>query len=408
LTPYKSLAFRDLLDRTALRMELCRKALIELYRSLCYERVMPSSFELYDNLLDLVSPAFRRDLMSFQGPGGELLSLRGEMTVATVSLLKRYYLPQDRPKRFFYLEKLFRKGGERMEFYQAGVELIGAPLELPSDLEVLYLLFKSLDVVGLRDYLVLLGDSDVLAGVLARGELSREEREMLSSALSLSSRTALEEVLPRLDLPEGERTFLSRLYFMRGGEEVLEEAEGLLENPTSRRALARLGERYRALRGMGLEPRVEVDLSLSRELGFYSGLIFEVVFEGLRLGGGGRYDALLRRMGMLDGAVGFALELDLLAELTTLDEVLPERVGLWVDPHIPFEEVVLRLEALVSMGLQVELLHASSLEEARSQCRKRSIGRVCCPDPSGFLRFVDASSGCELSRLEVEGLGRGR
>lgn len=396
--------FRDLLDRTALKMELCRKALIELYRSMSYERVMPSSFELYENLLELVSPAFRRDLLSFQGPEGELLSLRGEMTVATVSLLKRYYLPQDRPKRFFYLEKLFRKGGGRLEFYQAGVELIGASLDLQSDLEVLYLLIRSLETVGLKDYLVLLGDSEVLGGLLSREGLSREEREMLSYALSLSSRTALEEVLSRLPLPPGEKALLSRLYFMRGGEEVLDEAEGLLENFASRRAIRRLRERYLALKGMGLEPRVEVDLSLSRELGFYSGLIFEVVFEGLRLGGGGRYDALLRRMGMLDGAVGFALELDLLAELTTLDETLPERVGLWLDPALPFERLIPHLERLVAMGFQVELLHASSLEEALHQCRSRSVGRLCSLDPSGGLRVIDASSGCEASPLEVKGL----
>jgi ATP phosphoribosyltransferase regulatory subunit HisZ len=58
--------------------------------------------------------------------------------------------------------------------------------------------------------------------------------------------------------------------------------------------------------------RVQIDLGLLRDLGYYSGAILEVYDPALGhiLGGGGRYDALLRRFGVDLPAAGFALYLE--------------------------------------------------------------------------------------------------
>ena len=61
------------------------------------------------------------------------------------------------------------------------------------------------------------------------------------------------------------------------------------------RATARLQETYEALVERGVADRVQIDLGLLRDLGYYSGAIFEVYDPALGhvLGGGGRYDGLL-------------------------------------------------------------------------------------------------------------------
>jgi len=65
-----------------------------------------------------------------------------------------------------------------------------------------------------------------------------------------------------------------------------------------------------------LEPavakRVIFDLGLSRDIGYYTGAVFEIYDPtiGTPIGGGGRYDDLLRRFGRPLPAVGFALGLE--------------------------------------------------------------------------------------------------
>jgi ATP phosphoribosyltransferase regulatory subunit len=58
--------------------------------------------------------------------------------------------------------------------------------------------------------------------------------------------------------------------------------------------------------------RVIFDLGLARDLGYYTGAVFEVYDPALgdTLGGGGRYDELLGRFGRPLPAVGFALSID--------------------------------------------------------------------------------------------------
>jgi ATP phosphoribosyltransferase regulatory subunit HisZ len=98
---------------------------------------------------------------------------------------------------------------------------------------------------------------------------------------------------------------------LRGGREVLEEARGL-GGAAVERATARIGETYEALEARGVADRVRIDLGLLRDLGYYSGAILEVYDPALGhvLGGGGRYDRLLKRFGLDLPAAGFALYLE--------------------------------------------------------------------------------------------------
>jgi ATP phosphoribosyltransferase regulatory subunit len=62
----------------------------------------------------------------------------------------------------------------------------------------------------------------------------------------------------------------------------------------------------------GVAERVIFDLGLVRNIGYYTGAVFDVYDPalGARIGGGGRYDDLLARFGRSLPAVGFALGVD--------------------------------------------------------------------------------------------------
>jgi ATP phosphoribosyltransferase regulatory subunit HisZ len=75
------------------------------------------------------------------------------------------------------------------------------------------------------------------------------------------------------------------------------------------RATQRLRATYEALVERGVGERIQLDLSLLRDLGYYTGAILEVYDPALGhiLGGGGRYDELLGRFGRPMPAAGFSL-----------------------------------------------------------------------------------------------------
>jgi ATP phosphoribosyltransferase regulatory subunit len=75
------------------------------------------------------------------------------------------------------------------------------------------------------------------------------------------------------------------------------------------RATQRLRDVAAGIQAQGLGDRVIFDLGLVRELGYYTGAIFDVYDPALGhvIGGGGRYDELLGRFGRPLPACGFGL-----------------------------------------------------------------------------------------------------
>lgn len=71
-----------------------------------------------------------------------------------------------------------------------------------------------------------------------------------------------------------------------------------------------------ALSARGIDrSRMVVDLGLARGISYYTGVIFELTLDGAYLGGGGRYDGLVRALGGEDmPALGFAFALDQLVD----------------------------------------------------------------------------------------------
>ncbi len=94
---------------------------------------------------------------------------------------------------------------------------------------------------------------------------------------------------------------------------MLEQARGLggVGGPSGRSRGYRCRRPTRRWRERGVAERVQIDLGLLRDLGYYGGAILEVYDPALGyVLGGGRYDGLLRPFGLELPAAGFALYLE--------------------------------------------------------------------------------------------------
>jgi ATP phosphoribosyltransferase regulatory subunit len=246
---------------------------------------------------------------------GDVLALRSDMTIPIARVVGTRYADAPTPLRFCYFAHAWRaveRGvGEPREFLQGGLELIGADGP-EGDAEVLALTVAALDAVGLRRHRVGVGDGSLYRTVLHGAAVPEEEHVPLLRCLSRRDLVGLEARVAALDgLSAAERERLVELPALRGGPEVLDHAEGL------RPLHARLEER-------GVADRVIFDLGLVRELGYYTGAVFEVYDPavGFALGGGGRYDELLGRFGRELPACGVALDLQRVHQAQAAEEAL--------------------------------------------------------------------------------------
>jgi len=289
-----------------------KAALIEVFEARGYGEVATPAIEYDEVMARADGPA--RSSYRFFDESGELLTLRSDMTVPIARLVATRFAAGEPPFRFSYLASGYRavrpQRGQMREFVQAGVELIGAsPAE--GAVEVIEVLEEALDAAGLGRAVIGLGDADLYRRLLEELGVEGEARDSVLASLATHDLVALEQKLLEAGIGAERAQSCARLTQLRGGREVLEQARGL-GGAAVEGAIAQLSETYDELQRRGAADRVQIDLGLLRDLGYYSGAILEVYDPALGyvLGGGGRYDGLMKQFGQDLSAAGFALYLD--------------------------------------------------------------------------------------------------
>ena len=249
---------------------------------------------------------------------GAVLALRSDMTIPIARVVATRYAYAKPPLRFSYLAHAWRatdRGvGEPREFLQAGLELIGIP-GADAEAEVVAIAVEALSAAGLRRHRIGVGDGALYRSLLASFGAPPERHLQMLEALSRRDLVGLEGQVRDLELGDAERDLLVRLPLLRGGREILERAADEAGQESAGRdavvtALDGLRALHERLDAKGVADRVIFDLGLVRELGYYTGAVFEVYDPavGFTLGGGGRYDELIGRFGRDLPACGIALD----------------------------------------------------------------------------------------------------
>jgi ATP phosphoribosyltransferase regulatory subunit len=301
---------RDILPDEMRELRHLSTALLETFDRFGYGEVWTPTME-YEEVL--VQGDERAAGMSYRlfDERGHVLALRPDMTIPIARLVANRYADAEPPLRFCYLSHAYRavrpQRGQQREFLQAGVELIGADAP-EGTVEVLEVLCAALDAAGLARARIGLGDAGLYRRLLDVMSVAPDDRDRMLAALESHDFVALEAELAGLALEQSKREVLAAIPQLRGGVEVIDRAVeiggGDVESATSR-----LRDTAAGIAERGIAERVIFDLGLVRDLGYYSGAIFEVYDPALGhvLGGGGRYDDLLGRFGRPLPACGFAL-----------------------------------------------------------------------------------------------------
>ncbi len=307
LTPMLPEGLRDLLPERAARRRAVARTVLASFERYGYATVVLPAFERESVVARGVGGAVRRELLRFLDPDvGDVLVLRPDMTPQIARLVSTRYGEHPGPIRLSYEGSVVRRPRGRAQrqrqLSQAGIECISfAPPH--ADIEVIAATLHALHALGLSNLVVELSHAGALSAVM--DALPVEVREPVADALAVRDHAVWRSLLSGPALAHVERLV-----------ECVGEAAELRD---WRPALAELGhaEIVESLAAVeaGLRDsgsRIIVDLGELRGRGYYTGVFFQVLADGVGspLAAGGRYDALLGRYGAPRTATGAAIDLE--------------------------------------------------------------------------------------------------
>ncbi len=385
------------------------KEILSTFNSWGYQEVTPPLFEYLDIFsLGVEEEALDSAYKFVDRATGRIMVLRPDVTPQIARIAATLLSDQARPLRLCYSANVFRheaeNAGRERELLQIGGELIG-PSDAEADAEMIVLTIEILRRIGLKSFRITLGQMEFTRGILSPFNTSPAFFKEIRHHVAKKEASALEKCLKREAVDAKTRKQVLSLLDLLGGEAVFRRAEGLSENPACQAGLQRLKDVYAILKTYGYQDDLLIDLGEVRGFDYYTGTIFEIFAEGFgsELGGGGRYDRLLKKFGKPAPSTGFALYIDRIQ--SALDKVSPNKnAHTWVDFFVLHQsdtiQTAVTLSAeLRSAGFRVIRKNgfkndkiAMYREEARSQKIKHIILFVE-GDPKNRLALIDPVTG---------------
>jgi histidyl-tRNA synthetase len=320
----KSKGMRDLFPED---MEKFR-VINEIFRDSChkwgYEEVKTPTLE-YLHLFTsagTLTPGMLGKVYSFldwDGWSGERVVLRPEATIPVARMYIESLSHKELAKLFYIVNNfVFEESGKKnREKWQFGAELIGMGSPL-ADVELVVLAVEVLKKLGLENIELKLSHAGLTRGILQKLGLNSEEQNQVFDRLLDGDASVIAQI-------KAEKPELAPLLALQG------KSAGFIKNLASTPGLDLQDLKPQiddfifiaeSLQTLSLE--YEIDIASVRGFEYYTGVIFQLFVNDEKVGGGGRYDALIPAMGGSNTpASGFALYLDLLMKLIKIETLVP-------------------------------------------------------------------------------------
>lgn len=239
------------------------------------------------------SDAVIKETYNFKDKGNRNLTLRPEGTAGLVrSFIENKLYADNELKKYYYIGPNYRyerpQKGRFREFYQFGVEVLGA--KNPAiDAEVIELAYKTVELLGLNNVVVKINSlGDLESKLNYEKALKSYFKDKLNNLCEDCHERYLNNPLRILDCK------------VDAGKEEIKKA------PKAKDYLSLESKRYflQTLEILDqLKINYQIDDNLVRGLDYYTEIVFEIVADipgfgnANTLGGGGRYDNLVKELG---------------------------------------------------------------------------------------------------------------
>jgi histidyl-tRNA synthetase len=240
-------------------------------------------------------------LFSLTDRGGRELAIRPEITPTLARMVNQQINSLPRPIKWFSVPRLCRaerpQKGRLREFFQWNVDIIGVD-DVLADAETIFCAVDYLREVGLTpdDIVVKISSRKMLATVLKSIGIDKSKLDELYAVLDKRNKLpdeAFEEMLEK-QLPD--RAKRQKVLELMNAESI-EQIESIFR---SQEAFDELTQLMLLLNKMAVGDYCKFDPGIVRGLAYYTGIVYEIYDRADQLraiGGGGRYDDLLKQFG---------------------------------------------------------------------------------------------------------------
>ena len=250
-------------------------------------------------------------LFSFEDRGGRELALRPEITPTLARMVNQKINSLPKPIKWFSVPRLFRaerpQKGRLREFFQWNIDIIGVD-DVLADAETIFCAIDYMREVGLTpdDVVVKISSRKMLAAVLKKVGISEKRLESLYTVLDKKNKLPAETFKKLLSEQVTDRKMAAKIQaFMElknisQVEEMFGRQEAFDELVELQRLLREMAVGGYGVGGCNVGDYCKLDPGIVRGLAYYTGIVYEIYDKASELraiGGGGRYDDLLRQFG---------------------------------------------------------------------------------------------------------------
>ncbi|MCP4567045.1 MAG: histidine--tRNA ligase [FCB group bacterium] len=260
-----------------------------------------------------------KTIFNFEGPDKVDMALRFEMTASLARFVAgNPELPL--PFRRYQVGPVWRVDkpdpGRFREFTQFDIDSVGTESYL-ADAEIMAAICQSFEKLGLPNYRIRYSNRKILNGLAkftgipddqAGGvfrvidKLDKQGIESVKLELGLGRKDRSGDLIPGLNLPEDQIATLEKFLNLQkfSSDSLTAAAELLAGVPEAEEGIAELRQIAGFLENLDVPSnKAQVDLTIVRGLGYYTGPVFETVLDDIPEVGsvfaGGRYDGLVER-----------------------------------------------------------------------------------------------------------------
>ncbi len=265
-------------------------------------------------------------------------ALRYDLTVPFARFVVQHQNEISFPFKRYQIQPVWRadrpQHGRYQEFYQCDADIVGSD-SLLYEVDFVLMFDEVLSNLKVPDFSILINNRKILSGI---AEVSGESERIIDITVAIDKLDKIGEegVIKELEekgISSSAIEKIKPLFSLTGtNEDKISKIESLLsESAIGQKGIEELRFVLNQVNELGLKnAKLEFDVTLARGLNYYTGAIFEVKANGVKMGsicGGGRYDDLTGLFGMSGmSGVGISFGADRIYDVLTELELFPKEV----------------------------------------------------------------------------------
>ena len=307
--------FRDFLPRESRVRNYVKNILTDTFLSFGFQPLETPALEYKSTLIGKSGSETDKLLYSFTDKGDRQIGLRYDLTVPAAKVLTIYQNEISLPFKRFQIQPVWRadkpQKGRYREFVQSDIDIYGSSSPL-AEAEIVAIIYQALTKLNFKKFQIKLNSRIVLSQIITKSGIKTNKNTVLQSLDKLDKigNNGVKDELVSKGL-------------------TTTQIDSLFDYIKTAQPDDYLKQVFDAISLLGVpQDYFSFSPTLVRGLDYYTGPIFETFIEDSNIGaigGGGRYDDLIKSLGGPDvPAVGYAFGFERLIEVINDLDLLPE------------------------------------------------------------------------------------